>query len=425
MRSTSGLRRLDRGNIVWPAAATPLPDVSSIVDRVRLDGDRALRELAATFGDPAPRVVPQLAQQEAYDSLAASVREALEGAAERIRVFARAQREAFGDVEIIQCGVRMGHRLEPVRRVGVYVPGGRYPLASTLLMCVVPARVAGVERLTVCTPRAALETLAAAYIAGVDDVFEIGGAQAIAALAYGTESIAPVDLIVGPGNSYVTAAKRAVYGRCGIDGLAGPSELVVVASGDADPGLVAADLLAQAEHDTSARVMLLSDDAALIANVEAELRAQLDDVTTAATAQAAFDANGSAVVLTLEQAIEAANRLAPEHLHLQGRAAERLAHLARSYGSLFVGGATSATFGDYGAGPNHVLPTGGTARFTSGLSVLTFLNVRTFAVAGNHVDRTLIEQSAMLAEGEGLDGHRRSVLRRAMPAGPAAGEGVA
>ncbi len=341
------------------------------------------------------------------------MREALEGAAGRIQRFARAQRDALVDVEIVACGMRMGHRAQPVRRAGIYVPAGRYPLPSTLLMCALPARVAGVERISVCTPRAVPETLAAAYIAGADELFETGGPQAIAALAFGTETIGAVDLIVGPGNSYVTAAKRAVYGVCGIDGLAGPSELVVIASRDEDRALVAADVLAQAEHDPSARVMLLADDAAFVAGVEREMSAQCERLATAAIASEALANHGCAAIVPLEEGIEAANQLAPEHLHLHGRAAERLAPRATCYGALFVGSASCAAFGDYGAGPNHVLPTGGTARFASGLSVLTFLRIGTYASADGSVSPSLVEQSATLAACEGLDAHRISMRMRA------------
>jgi phosphoribosyl-ATP pyrophosphohydrolase/phosphoribosyl-AMP cyclohydrolase/histidinol dehydrogenase len=413
MPDGGGLRRLDPASIAWPVGASALPDVAAIVERVRADGDRALREFAATFGDPPPRVVPRAEQRVAYESLPANVRDALEGAAGRIRRFAQAQRAALVDVEIEACGMRVGHRAQPVRRVGAYVPAGRYPLPSTLLMCALPARVAGVERISVCTPRAVPETLAAAYIAGVDDLFEAGGPQAIAALAFGTEMIGAVDLIVGPGNAYVTAAKRAVYGVCGIDGLAGPSELIVIASRDADPVLVAADVLAQAEHDPSARVMLLADDVTFVCDVERAMRAQREGLATDAIASAALAGQGCAAVLPLDEAIDAANRLGPEHLHLHGRAAENLARRTTCYGALFVGSASCAAFGDYGAGPNHVLPTGGTARFASGLSALTFLRISTYASAAAGVDASLIEESATLAGCEGLDAHRASMLLRA------------
>jgi histidinol dehydrogenase len=409
------LRRLDAGSVAWPAGASAQPDVAAIVERVRTEGDRALRDLAVAFGDPPPRAVARAEQRAAYESLPTGVRDALEGAAGRIRDFAQAQRDALVDVEIIACGMRIGHRAQPVRRAGLYVPAGRYPLPSTLLMCAVPARVAGVEHISACTPRAVPETLAAAYIADVDQVFETGGPQAIAALAFGTATIGAVDLIVGPGNSYVTAAKRAVYGVCGIDGLAGPSELVVIASRDADPVLVAADVLAQAEHDPSARMMLLADATTFLDDVEREMQAQCDQLSTAATVTAALTANGCAAALPLDDAIEVANRLAPEHLHLQGRAAEGLARRATCYGALFVGSASCAALGDYGVGPNHVLPTAGTARFTSGLSVLTFLRLGTYASAAGPVDAALIEQSTTLAAAEGLDAHRASLLMRAAP----------
>ena len=305
----------------------------------------------------------------------------------------------------------MGHRFQPIDRIGAYVPAGRHPLPSSLLMCVIPARVAGVGHVSVCSPRATPETLAAAHITEADAFFELGGAHAIAALAYGTELVPKVDLIVGPGNSYVTAAKRAVYGHCGIDGLAGPSELVIIASADANPSLIATDLLAQAEHDTSARVMLLTDDDSLVVAVEREINAQIGRLETEAVARTAIATNGRTATLPLPSAIKAGNRIAPEHLALVGSGAESLASKAKNHGSLFIGAQAAPAFGDYGAGPNHVLPTAGTACYASGLSVLSFLALRTYEQAALPVSQPLAEQTALLAECEGLAAHARSTYR--------------
>jgi len=300
----------------------------------------------------------------------------------------------------------------PIRRVAAYVPGGGHPLPSSLLMCAIPARVAGVAYVAGCSPNASPATLAAAYVANVDAFYVLGGAQAIAAFAFGTETIPNVDLIVGPGNAYVTAAKRLIYGVCGIDALAGPSEIMIVASGDANPELVAADLLAQAEHDVSARAVLLTDDLVFAEAVEFQIESRLEDLPTAGVARASLSGRGGFAVLPLENAMEAANRFAPEHLHLHGERAETFAHRATSYGELFVGSQAAEAFGDYGIGPNHVLPTNGSARFSSGLSVLTFLTVRTFQQMSIPPDATFIEETARLAEAEGLPAHRRSALLR-------------
>jgi histidinol dehydrogenase len=395
-----------------PASIDDLPDVSETMRAVRTGGDEAVARAAARFGDPVPRRLDSPAMRAAYESLAEPVRVALHAAAARIRTFAELQRGSLRDASLQRDGFELAQRAIPIRSAGIYVPGGRYPLVSSLLMGVVPARVAGVERVVVCTPRASAPLLAAAFVAGADGVFEAGGAQAVAALAYGTEAIARVDLIAGPGNLYVAAAKRAVAGVCGIDALAGPSEVLIVASGDARAGVVAADLLAQAEHDVDARATLLTDDAAFVGAVDAELAARLPALATRDVARTALERNGRCAVLPLGEAIELANRLAPEHLELQGARAERLAPLARCYGALFCGAGAGEVFGDYGAGPNHVLPTGGTARFSGGLSVFTFLTLRTTLRAIGPIDPSLLEDTALLAEIEGLDAHRQAALSR-------------
>ena len=389
-----------------------LPNVGDIVERVRLGGDAALAELAARFGDPPPRAIEREEMKDAYDSIDGALRDALHGAADRIAAFARAQRAALTDLTIDLPGGRIGHRVQPVRSAGAYVPGGGHPLPSSLLMCTIPARVAGVSYVAVCSPKAAPETLAAAYIVGIDAFYVAGGVQAIAALAFGTETIPSVDLIVGPGNAYVTAAKRLVYGVCGIDALAGPSEIIIVAAGDANPEFVAADLLAQAEHDVLARAILLTDDQTFADAVEAELEIQLEGLQTAHVAREALESSGGCAVLPLDAAIKIANAVAPEHLHLQGKRAEALADAATSYGELFIGSQAAEVFGDYGTGPNHVLPTSGSARFSSGLSVLTFLTLRTYQQMDAAPGSALIEHTARLAEAEGLAAHRRSALLR-------------
>lgn len=406
------LRRIASDAITWPPGDSVLPDVGRIVERVRTQGDRAVAAIATELGDPPPREVPRDEIGAAYDATPESLRVAVAAAAERIERFARAQRDALRDIAYEVAGFQVGHRVTPVARVGAYVPGGRHPLPSSLLMTVIPARVAGVAHITVCTASAARETLAAAHVAGVDRLFEIGGAQAIAALAFGTESVPRVDLIAGPGNAYVTAAKRLLFGTCGIDMLAGPSEICVIASGDADPAWIAADLLAQAEHDVFARVLLMTDDSDLADRVDIALAHQLDALETSATVRQALEGQGRCAILPITAAVAAANTLAPEHLELHGERAEALACAATAYGSLFIGARSAEVFGDYGIGPNHVLPTNSTARFTSGVSVFTFLRARTFAHAVGPLDRSLIMQTALLAKSEGLAAHRQAAIVR-------------
>lgn len=388
-------------------------DVHPILEAVRTRRDAAVAEYAQRFGDPRPRRVDNTEFEEAYNACAPELREALAGAAERIERFARKQREAFADVTVREGDLELGHRLMPLERAGIYVPAGRHPLPSSLLMGAIPAAVAGVRERVVCTPRAGREVLAAAYVAGVHSVFEVGGAQAIAALAYGTQSIPRVDVIVGPGNAYVTAAKRAIYGECGIDALAGPSEIAIVASGDADADLVAADLLAQAEHDDDARALLITDDGAFARAVSERIDARLASLSTHETARQSLAKNGGYVLLALDDAPAFCDRLAPEHLSLQGERAQSLASECAVYGTLFIGGGAAEVFGDYGSGPNHILPTGGTARFSSGLSVMHFLTIRTFERALGKADRRIANDAAILAEAEGLFAHRDAALARA------------
>ncbi|HUA08261.1 MAG TPA: histidinol dehydrogenase [Candidatus Acidoferrales bacterium] len=387
-------------------------DVRPILEAVRARGDAAVAEYAQRFGDPRPRRIDRSEFEAAYRECSEELRGALAGAAERIARFARAQRDAILDVSLREGNLELGHQAVPLERVGIYVPSGRHPLPSSLLMGAIPAQIAEVRERIVCTPRAGREVLAAAYIANVTSVLEIGGAQAIAALAYGTQTIARVDCIVGPGNAFVTAAKRAVFGVCGIDALAGPSEITIVASSDADPDLVAADLLAQAEHDDEARALLVTDDRAFAQAVSACAAARLATLPTQETARSSMMKHGGYVVLALDDAPAFCDRLAPEHLSLQGKRAQELAGQCTVYGTLFVGSGAAEVFGDYGSGPNHVLPTGGTARFSSGLSVLNFLTFRTYERSLGNVDRRIANDAAILAEAEGLYAHREAALAR-------------
>jgi phosphoribosyl-ATP pyrophosphohydrolase/phosphoribosyl-AMP cyclohydrolase/histidinol dehydrogenase len=353
-------------------------------------------------------VYSRLDLEEALGSIDASQRELLERTASRIRAFAEAQRASLADVTIDVLGGRAGHTVTPVGSAGCYAPGGRYPLPSSVLMTVVTAKAAGVERVWVASPRPSPVTLAAAAIAGADGLLAVGGAQAVAALAYGAGEIPACDAVVGPGNLWVTAAKQLVSAEVKIDMLAGPSELVVLADKSADADTIAADLLAQAEHDPDALPVLVTTDESLVAGVERELAKQLEDLPTADIARAALQ-NGFAVAVSdLDQAVEICDRLAPEHLELiieePGDAARRL----RNYGALFIGSAE--VFGDYGAGPNHVLPTGGGARYTGGLSVLTFLKIQTWLDLDDAGD--LAGDAAALARLEGLEAHARAARKR-------------
>ena len=394
--------------------------VAEIVDAVRREGDRALLAYARALGDLAPGrcwIHDREALQEALARVSAGTRECLSRTADRIRSFARAQRECLSDSSLEVEGGRVGHRFIPVARVGCYAPGGRYPLPSSLLMSVVPAREAGARRVQVASPRPNDVTLAAAAIAGADRVIGIGGAQAIAALAYGTETVERCDLIAGPGNKWVSAAKKTVYGDVGIDMLAGPSELVVLADASADPELVAADLVAQAEHDTDARPILVSTDEALARAVQAALPRHLAALpeSAAEVAGASLGASACALCDGLEEAVALCNRIAPEHLEVMVADPDSILSDLGNYGALFVGAGSAEVFGDYGVGPNHILPTGGGARFSAGLSVLTFLRPATWMRLDSPAAH--IADTAALARLEGLEGHARAAeLRHRHPA---------
>lgn len=395
-----------------PVDAATLSAAAVIVEDVRHRGEAALREYAERYDDlppTSPLLIDRTTLLGALNALERGTRDLLQRVAERIRRFAEAQRQCLQELTFPIPGGAAGHTMAPVQVAGCYAPGGRYPLPSSVLMTVTPARVAGVETVWVASPRPTPLILAAAGLAGADGLLPIGGAHAIAALAYGASMIPASDVIVGPGNRWVTAAKKLVAGHVAIDMLAGPSELVVLADQTADAALVAADLLAQAEHDADARPMLATTWAPLIEAVEVQLGRQLADLPTAETARAAL-ANGFAVVAAeLPEAVRLCDMIAPEHLALHVADAEDVAVRARHYGSLFVGGRTAEVLGDYGAGPNHVLPTGGTARSTAGLSVLTFLRVRTWLrIDSTGEAKSLYDDAAALARLEWLEAHARS-----------------
>jgi len=393
--------------------ADTLRIAGEIVDDVRVRGVEALRAHAERLGDlqPGGRLVyDRAALNDALESLPADARAVLERTAARIRTFAEAQRMCLQDLTVDIPGGRAGHRVEAVRRAACYAPGGRFPLPSSVLMTAVTARAAGVESVWVASPKPVQVTLAAAAIAGADALLAVGGAQAIAALAYGCADHVPAcDVIVGPGNRWVTAAKKLVVGNVAIDMLAGPSELVILADTSAVPSTLAADLLAQAEHDTDALPILVTDSAELIAATNDALTEQLSTLPTAATASVAVSRGFAVLVSDLEEGIRVCDQLAPEHLQVHVRDAGATAEALRAFGGLFVGVHAAEVLGDYGAGPNHTLPTGGTARFTGGLSVQHFLATRTWLEVNDPVAAAEMTRDAVaLARMEGLEAHARA-----------------
>jgi len=412
-RLTAEEVRVARRDVVDTAT---LRRASEIVERVRSGGEPELRALAEEFGDLQPGQ-PLILRREELERAANEVEPEtlalLERTADRIAAFADAQKRSVVDLKVSVPGGIAGHSVAPVERAGCYAPGGRYPLPSSVLMTAVTARAAGVVEVLVATPRPAALTLAAAAVAGADAVLAVGGAQAIAALAYGAGSVPACDVVVGPGNRWVAAAKRLVAGDVGIDMVAGPSELVVFADDSADPATVAADLLAQAEHDPDALPVLVTPSSTLADAVDAELERQLVDLPTRTVAEAALDHGFTVVTADIGEAIRVCNGLAPEHLQVLTNDAHAIAERLDHWGGLFIGAASAEVFGDYGVGPNHTLPTGGVARFNGGLSVLDFLRIRTWLKleSGDEAD-AMATDAAALARLEGLEAHARAAERR-------------
>ena len=399
--------------------------VAAIIGEVRAEGDAALLRLTARFDRWQPARMAGLRVSEAEIAAAVTAitpaqREALALAAQRIEAFHRAQLprdlERMDDV-----GLTAGMRWGALDAVGIYVPGGKAAYPSSVLMNALPARAAGVARIAMCvpTPDGVLNNLvlAAAQLAGVTEIWRLGGAQAVAALAYGTASLAPVDRIVGPGNAYVAEAKRQVFGRVGIDSIAGPSEVVVLADGANDPAEVALDLLAQAEHDEAAQAILITDDPVFAEAVERAVAIALQRLPRAAIAGASWAAHGAIIVARdFDEAAALTNRLAPEHLQIMVAEPRVLFGKIRHAGAAFLGRYAPEALGDYVAGPNHVLPTSGTARFASGLSVFDFLK-RTTWIEANAAALAVIGPAAVtFARAEGLDAHGDSIaLRLGLP----------
>ncbi|WP_226017514.1 histidinol dehydrogenase [Novosphingobium sp. FKTRR1] len=395
-------------------------DVQTILEDVRLRGDEALAEYSQKFDQFSPaddgwQIGPDVCR-EAYEDLAPDLRAALELAAQRIRAYHEAQLPEDRDYTD-EAGIRLGAKWRAVDGAGLYVPGGRAAYPSSLLMNAIPAKVAGVERLVIATPTPKGEinplVLAAAHLAGVDEIWRVGGAQAIAALAYGTRRIQPVDVITGPGNAWVAEAKRQLYGVVGIDMVAGPSEILVIADGRNDPQWIAVDLLSQAEHDPVAQAILITDDAAFADQVIDMVGVELSMLPKAKIAKASWDNHGLVIVVdSLDEAPALANRLAAEHVEIATDDPDALFARIRHAGSVFLGRSTPEAIGDYVAGPNHVLPTGRRARFSSGLSVLDFMKRTSFIAVPPHAVGTIGHAGIALANAEGLTAHARSIELR-------------
>jgi histidinol dehydrogenase len=402
---------------------SPDEAVSRILRDVRFNRDAALQKWTRTLDglDLKPALVPKDLIQAALDAIPTDQRIALEQAAVRIESFHR--RQPLSSWFTNELGGTLGQIIRPIRRVGLYIPGGTAPLPSSVLMSAIPARVAGVKEVVIATPPnrffanknlpTAPIILAACALAGVDEVYLLGGAQAIGALAYGTESIHRVDKIFGPGNLFVTLAKRQVYGIVGIDGLAGPTETVVIADEFANPAWLAADLLAQAEHDVLASAVLFTPSQALIESVQVEVARQMEERGRSETILASLENRGGAVLTRdLDQAVDLANEYAPEHLGLSVRDPWYWVEKISNAGGVFVGEHSFEVLGDYVAGPSHVMPTGGSARFASPLNVWDFVKIVSLVALDGTTAQALGPVAATIAEAEGLDAHAQAALAR-------------
>lgn len=394
--------------------------VSAIIERVKTEGDTALRAFSQQFDKvvPAQFEVSEQEIAEALEGMDAQTRRDSEFAINQVRRFAQAQLATMQPLEVETLpGVHLGHRIIPVQTVGCYVPGGRYPILSAPVMSIVPATVAGCEQIIACLPPGAHPAMiAVCHLAGAHRIFKVGGAQAIAAMAWGTESIPSVDKIVGPGNAFVNEAKRQVFGRVGIDALAGPSEIFTIADDSADPRILAADMLAQAEHDIHTRVGLATTSRDIAERTLAEVERQLASLPTAATAGEAWRRQGEIVLCEDEaQLIAFADHMATEHLQVHTRDPHATAAKIRNYGSLFIGQNASVVFSDKCCGPNHTLPTMAAARYTGGLWVGAYVKICTHQWIDEQGIPAIAEPAIRQSRTEGMQGHRRAAEIRLRP----------
>ncbi len=385
--------------------------VREIIADVKENGDSAIIKYNKKFGDGdfEDFLLSDEEIEKAYAQVPQETLDAIQKAAENIKNFAQTQLECLKELKTDKNGIILGHRIIPLERIGAYVPGGNYPLPSSALMSVIPAKVAGVKEVTVCSPRIKPATIAACKIAGADKIYRIGGAQAVAAMAYGTQSIAKVDKIVGPGNKYVTLAKKEVYGVCGIDFLAGPSEVMIIADKTAKPDFIAADMLAQAEHDREAQAILITDSEELAVQVEQKVKEFLNTLKTADIASVSIENSLIILVDDINEAVEIADKKAPEHLEIFVENPQSFAQKCSNFGSIFIGNYSAEVFGDYCSGTNHVLPTNSIARYSGGLSVFDFVKIATFQeISENAAKENLCAIASTIAATEGLMGHKLS-----------------
>lgn len=400
------------------AALESLQNVEDIIEDIKKNGNKSIIHYSKTFNDGdfssgEDFIVSEEEIKKAYEMTDDKTINALEKCIENVRDFAQEQLLCLKNLDMKKNNSLLGHRVIPLERVLCYVPGGNYPLPSSAVMTCTPAKVAGVREVIITSPRIKPQTIVAAKMSGADKIYKLGGVQAIGAFAYGSESIKPVDKIVGPGNKYVTYAKKYVYGKCSIDFLAGPSEVLIVADNNQNPELVSADILAQCEHDRDARGYLICFSKDFAQKVADCAQKQLQTLKTGNIAQISFEKSTAVIVNDIEEAVKISNLRAPEHLELMFDGAWEKSKDFTNYGSLFIGSCCAEVFGDYCSGTNHVLPTNSAARYTGGLSVFDFVKIQTYQMLSKEYSKELSILASQMAQQEGLMGHKlASDLRR-------------
>lgn len=400
------------------AALESLQNVEDIIEDIKKNGNKSIIHYSKTFNDGdfssgEDFIVSEEEIKKAYEMTDDKTINALEKCIENVRDFAQEQLSCLKNLDMKKNNSLLGHRVIPLERVLCYVPGGNYPLPSSAVMTCTPAKVAGVREVIITSPRIKPQTIVAAKMSGADKIYKLGGVQAIGAFAYGSESIKPVDKIVGPGNKYVTYAKKYVYGKCSIDFLAGPSEVLIVADDNQNPELVSADILAQCEHDRDARGYLICFSKDFAQKVADCAQKQLQTLKTGNIAQISFEKSTAVIVNDIEEAVKISNLRAPEHLELMFDGAWEKSKDFTNYGSLFIGSCCAEVFGDYCSGTNHVLPTNSAARYTGGLSVFDFVKIQTYQMLSKEYSKELSILASQMAQQEGLMGHKlASDLRR-------------
>ena len=384
-----------------------ISSVNDIISDVRKNGDSAVREYAKKFGDGDIKSF-RLTEEEINNALKnvdKKTTDTIKFAIKNVKEFAQAQFNSIKEIEVNINGNTLGHKIIPLDSVGCYIPGGNYPLPSSAIMTIVPAKIAGVKRVIAMSPKIQDVTVAAAYFAGANEIYRIGGVQAVAAMAYGTETIRKVNKIVGPGNKFVTSAKKQVFGECGIDFLAGPSEVLIVADDNANPDFIAADMLAQCEHDKDARAFLICFSKEFAQKVDKKAKEYLEKLPTKDIAQISYDKSITVIVNNIEEAIELSNKKAPEHLELCLDNNQNIMKFT-NYGSMFIGNYSAEVFGDYVSGTNHTLPTNQVAKYSGGLSIFDYIKIQTYQIINTSSLKETAQNASILAEKEGLFAHK-------------------